>query len=202
MLGNSPPRLPQGAALLDDVDRVGRHSCRSNTTRVGVCVTGEARSFAMPAVRASLREFLGALSLDEPSVTVRMIIGRRASSSWGWTFAHDPKLRHEAVRNRTFTMTARQVRQEFAAWPTSVTPCYPSNRPATLLQVRQEFAAWPTSVTLEDASDCRQPAVRNHSCCAISNGTAPPGAFLQYATMDRCVSELVRAPSSMLHTCS
>eukprot|EP00966_Prymnesium_polylepis_P219410 5076244-Prymnesium_polylepis.1 len=120
----------------------------------GVCVTGEARSFAIPAVRASLREFLAAVG----AVAVRMHIARRASSSMGWTHGHDRALRGNAVRNISFGAEAADV--------------------------EREFARWHASVVLSVASDCEQPGDRNDECCRVAarrNHTShatryPPGA--------------------------
>ena len=49
----------------------------SSAPRVGVCVTGEARSFALRGVRASLHELLA--QFEEPAL--RMILARRGSAT-------------------------------------------------------------------------------------------------------------------------
>ena len=151
------------------------HVCKERAG-VGVCVTGEARSFALHSVRKSLREFLHAVG----AVAVRMHIARRASSSMGWTHGHDKALRGDAVRNITF-----------AAEPA---------------RIEREFARWNAAVTLFNASDCEQPTVREDECCQLAQlrNTSrvqkyPPGAYLQYAAFAQCVRELVSEQPCLSH---
>ncbi|KAL3931077.1 MAG: hypothetical protein SGPRY_001277 [Prymnesium sp.] len=135
---------------------------------VGVCVTGEARSFAFTAVRSSLKQFLAAIG----AVIVRMHVARVASSSMGWTHAHDKLLRSESVRNISFSARASDL--------------------------AREFSAWNASVRLVDTSSCGAREWRRDECCALATrGNAslthrfPPGSYLQYATFGRCVRELL-----------
>lgn len=105
---------------------------------VGVCVTGEARSFALSSVRGSLKELLTEIG----AVAVRLEISRRASSSLGWTHAHDRTLRTESIRNLTFSFGPQEI--------------------------AREFVRWNASVTILDASNCKQPEWRMDECCQLA----------------------------------
>jgi hypothetical protein len=136
-------------------------------------VTGEGRSFEMPAVRASLREFLSLVG----AVAVDMVIARRASSSLGWTHAHDKTLRASSVRNTSLTLGYHAL--------------------------LREFAQWSPRLRLDDASTCGRHAwFHNASCCHLArqrNRTEPPGAFLQYASFARCARRLLDAVPCLTH---
>lgn len=107
-------------------------------SRVGVCVTGEARTFALDGVRASLRRLLDALP---PSPLVRMIIARRGASSCSG---------HQLHKSRNLCHLARHA---YFAMPT-----------ASLIA---EFPEAGGSIALMNSSSCDEPPARESACCAL-----------------------------------
>ena len=138
---------------------------------VGVCVTGEARAFALHGVRASLRSFLAALGRH---TLVRMIVARASSASCSGHIFHASGKMCYLARHSVFRMEHQQLQAEFPG------------AHITLLNA--------SSCALEPAS--AQPCCRLHLAEASYglNLTTPrpePGAFLQYWTVARCAAELL-----------
>ena len=141
--------------------RLAGASSSSSAPRVGVCVTGEARSFALRGVRASLQELLA--QFEEPAL--RMILARRGSATCsGNVYSGSHKMCFMA-QHSFFAMGEGELQAEF-----------PTAR-ITLVNV-SNCATAPASAT----ACCR---------ATPWNATRQPGAFLQYFAVARCVGELL-----------
>lgn len=164
----------------------GPSTAYSQPVRAGVCVTGEARSFALPGVRASLRNLLRMFDSEAGVATaVRMIIYRKGSASCSGSILS------------AIPAECRRAQEAFLAMPHS--------------ELQAEFPG--ASITLLNKSTCFDPLVAayNESCCAVhrkvhgqmlegsnTNFTREPGTFLQYVAFHRCAVELLRVHAASL----
>ena len=125
--------------------------------RPGVCITGEARSFAQSDVRARLCHLLRELG---NTTVVRMVIARQGSASCN---GQRIRLGSSACRVMTdayFSLPAAALQKEF---PTVRSPCG-----ATIVRLHLSTLLCPVtqaSIILSNRSDCDQPLTSSHSCC-------------------------------------
>ena len=156
--------------------------------RVGVCVTGEARSFRFRGIRNSLRRFLR----DVQAVDVRMTIARRSSGD-GLALHRDARS-CDATRRLAFELPDATLRAEFPGCSITLLDESTCNNDrnaneSCCLAVRTSCAAMNTS----RAVDPRR--VRERDSCSSSS----VGAFLQYLEMTRCTLAMLTSSKNVTH---
>ena len=150
--------------------------------RTGVCVTGQARSFALFGVRRSLRKLLD--TLPGP-VLVHMILARQT------TYAIPARIKARAQTRPLLRKHALELSEE---------------------TLRAEFPEAREIALFNDSSCEGLPHIQNRSCCRLRRETADreaagekfehnlhitkaqPGAFIQYAHVEHCVDSLLSRP--------
>lgn len=147
--------------------------------RTGVCVTGEARSFALPQVRTSLRNLLAALQ----PVSVIMQLARHGTTTCeGMHLSHN-QLACTRMKHMYFDWSETRIRDAF---------------PGVNLG----------AVTITNRSTCEQPFASSSACCEMKRNitagvelgkanasnymmTHEPGVTLQFLPIARCAAVLL-----------
>ena len=163
-------RTPAGAsgaaarAITSDMPTAHAVNPQPMADPVGVCVVGEARSFALPAFRASLRSLLDALAVSHPPV-LSFQLSRSNTIKCVASSSHRKEC--AMVLSWRFEMSEAQLRAEFP-------------------EVEH--------VTLTNSSRCEQlhePCCRLSQRQSRHRPVKEPTAYLQYAGIATCVRGLL-----------
>ena len=142
---------------------------------IGVCVTGQARTFALPAVRANFRRFLRANVQHSFSPLVSMILFREESACPGWSY-YEKQVGALSDCNFSRAVNPFEMRLE---------------------QVQHEFPGAKVAIILRATCQLlRELTGRPFSCC---NGQAPaarrltcyPRALLQFVPAAHCLEQML-----------
>lgn len=137
--------------------------------KVGVCVTGEARSFRFAGIRHELRRFLHQIS----AVEVHMRIARATSACGGFEHARSSHL-CESSKKAVFTMSTYELQREF---------------PEAHIELLNSSSC---AHAEQQEACCQKPCCSNPQSCSVH-------AFLQYAAISACTLRLLERSSTLTH---